>query len=119
MRQNPCFDMVAGLNGSIVASLFCLGWLGALGDGLMGSVYFWGLPELLPLFLGGLPALPCDMILSCRLVACGGLLTSVGGSSGGAFGDVWASVGMSSVVLGPSQLEGGVMVHLFFSSLID
>ena len=43
----------------------------------------------------------------------------MGGSSGGAFGDVWASVGMSSVVLGPSQLEGGVMVHLFFSPLID
>ena len=47
------------------------------------------------------------MVLSCRLVACGGLLRSVGGGSWGAIGDVWASVGMSSVVLGPSRLEGG------------
>ena len=75
----------------------------------MGSVYLWGLPGLLPLFLGGLPALLCDMVLSCHLVACGGLLRLVGGGggSGGAFGDVWASAGMSSVVLGPSRLEGG------------
>ena len=80
----------------------------------MGSVYLWGLPGLLALLLGGLPALPCDMGLSCRLVACSGLLRSVGGRSGGAFGDVWASVGMSSVVLGPSRLEGGCYGAPFF-----
>ena len=69
---------------------FWLGWLGALGDGLMGSVYIWRFAGLLPLFLGGLAVLPCDMVLSCRPVACGGLHRSVGGRSGGALGDVWA-----------------------------
>ena len=55
------------------------GWggLGVLGDGLMGSVYLWGFPGLLPLFLGGLP---CNMVLLRRLVTCGGVLRSVGGS---------------------------------------
>ena len=106
-EAKPCFDVVAGLKGSILASFSGWGGLGALGDGLMGSVYLWGLPGLPPLFLGGLSTLPCDMVLSCRLVACGGLLRQVGEGSGGAFGDVWASVGMWSVVLGPSRLEGG------------
>ena len=40
-------------------------------------------------------------------MACVGSLRPVGGGSGGAFGGVWASVGMWSVVLGPSQLEDG------------
>ena len=33
----------------------------------MGSVYLWGLPGLLPLFLGGLLTLPCDMVCHVAL----------------------------------------------------
>ena len=106
-EAKQCFDVVAGLKGSIVASFSAWSGLGALGNGLMGSIYLWGLPRLLPLFLSGLPTLPCDIVLSCRLVACGGLHRPVRGGSRGASGDVWASVGMSSVVLRPSWLEGG------------
>ena len=85
----------------------------------MGSVYLWGLPGLLPLFLGGLPTLPCDMVCHVALFICVGLLRPVGGGSGGAFGGVWATVGMWSVVLGPSQLEEGgwVLWCTFFLSL--
>ena len=61
------FDVVAGLKGSILVSFFWLEWLGGLEDGLMGSVYLWGLPGLLPLFLGGLPTLPCDMVCHVAL----------------------------------------------------
>ena len=112
MRQNPCFDVVAGLKGSIVASSW-LGWLGVLGDGLMGSVYLQGLPGLLPLFLGGLPALPCDMVLSCCLVV--------------DYSDQWGEdlevlLGMYGLqlacrlwFLGHLGWRVGVMVHLFFS----
>ena len=38
-----------------------------------------------------------------------------GEAPGVAFGDVWASVGMLSVVLGPSRLEGGRYGAPFFS----
>ena len=48
-------------------------------------------------------------------MACVGSLRAVGEGSGGAFGAVWASVGMWSVVLGPSQLEDGCYGAPFFS----
>ena len=114
MRQNPCFDVVAGLKGSIVASFFWLGWLGGLGGRLMGSVYIWGLPGLFPLFLGGLPALPCDMVLSCRLVACGGLLRSVGEDLGVLLGMYGLQLACRLWYLGRRlRWRVGVMVHLF------
>ena len=89
MRQNPCFEVVAGLKGCTVASFFWLGWADGVCMSLGPSIVFGSF-------------------------ASGGLLRSVGGRSGGAFGDVWALVGLSFVVLGPSRLEDGCYSAPFF-----
>ena len=76
VRQNPCFERV------YCGIFFLAGVAWGLGGWAGGVCMSLGFPRLLPLFLGGLPALPCGMVVSCRLVACGGLLRSVGGRSG-------------------------------------
>ena len=100
--------MVAGLKGCIVASFFLAGvpwgpW----------EVGWWGVyvPRFLPLFLGGLPALPCGMVLSCRLEAYGGLLRSVGG--GEIWGCFWGCMGFSwPVFYGSWAISAGGWVLL-------
>ena len=112
-EAKPCFDVVAGLKGSIVASFSGWGGFGALRDGLMKSVYLWGLSGLLPLFLGGLPTLQCNMVLSCRLVACGGLHRPVGEALGVLLGMYGLQLACHLWFLGRLGWRVDVMVHLF------
>ena len=98
-----------------MASFSGWGGLGALRDWLMGSVYLWGLSGLLPLFLGGLPTLPCDIVLSCRLVACGGLHGPVGEALEVLLGMYGLQLACRLWLLGRLGWRVGVMVHLFLS----
>ena len=104
IRQNPCFEVVAGVE-RVYFGIFFSDWgcFEALGDKLGGCVCPWGFPGLLLLFLGGLPVLRCGMV--CRVAS--GLVVDCWGSVGGKSGDVYAFDGLSSVILGPSCLEGG------------
>ena len=81
----------------------------------MGSVYLWGLPGLLPLFLGGLPTLPCDMVCHVALW----LVLDRSGQWGEALGVLLGVYGLQLACglwfLGHLGWRMGVMVHLFFS----
>ena len=81
----------------------------------MGSVYLWGLPGLLPLFLGGLPTLPCDMVCHVALW----LVLDHSGQWGEALGVLLGMYGFQLArglwFLGHLSWRVGVMVHLFFS----
>ena len=88
----------------------------------MGSVYLWGLPGRLPLFLGGLPTLPCDMICHVALW----LVLDRSGQWGEALGVLLGVYGLQLACglwfLGHLSWRMGVMVHLFslpVTTLID
>ena len=82
--------------------------LGPWGMGWWG-VYAPAISLAPSIVFGNLPALPCAMVLSCRLVAVMDYsdLWGRGGMSGGALGEIYALVGLSSVVLGLSRLKVG------------